>query len=228
MAKQYYNISFKAISQSENKSIEFKTASELHFLSIFSIKLLMRAQKEQSGCWVCECLWCCSLIDVTVRVSLLKEPQPYCSSLTHCPLTSILCLSLSHTHTLTLTHSHTHTHTHTHTVQWLQFPSLLSPSVIFFLCRPFISCSLHQSFFIPLPLLLLLPVLQHGCIPAANQLWWWHCVRTAYSADWIPMAFSQSAPCDEIFLNQSSPGKKLFLELSNGSSGFIEWNSGFM
>lgn len=78
----------------------------------------MRAQKEQ-GCWVRECVWCCSLINVTVRVSLLEDPRPYCSSRRHCPLTHM-------TYPLSLTH------THTHTVQWLRFPFLLSPSVIFF------------------------------------------------------------------------------------------------
>ncbi len=121
------------------QSVELKTASLLHFHAIFSTMALMRAQKEQ-GCWVRECVWCCSLIDVTVRVSLLEETRPYCSSLTHCPprTHNILCLSLSHTHF----------------VQWLQFPAfllLLSSSSPH---RPFISCSLHHSFFIPSPLLL--------------------------------------------------------------------------
>lgn len=59
------------------------TAFLLHSHATYSTT---RAQKKQ-GCQLRECVWCYSLIDVTVRVSLLKEPRPYCSSLTHCPFT---------------------------------------------------------------------------------------------------------------------------------------------
>lgn len=90
----------------------------------------MRAQKEQRGCWVRECVWCCSLIDVTVWVSPLQEP----SSLTHCPRTHITC-SVSHC----LLHTHKHTHH-----QWLPFASLLSSSPPSSFATPLFT---HPSFF---------------------------------------------------------------------------------
>lgn len=91
-------------------------------------------KSAEQGCQLRECVRCCSLIDVTVRVSLLEEPRPYCSSLTHWPFTH-------------MTYSVSHTHIHS-TVQRLQCPSLLSPSVVFFSSSPpLLSVLLPHAYF---------------------------------------------------------------------------------
>lgn len=77
-------------------------------------------------------------------MSLLEEPRPYCSPLTHCPLTHI---TYSVSHCLTCTHAHTYT---VNGYLLLPFYLLLSssPPPPTAHC-PFISRSLHHSFFIP-------------------------------------------------------------------------------
>lgn len=91
-------------------------------LSLLPCHISTNESARRAGCRLHECVRCRSLIDVTVRVSLLEEAWPYCSSLPRCPFTHM---------TYSLFHCHTHTHIY-NIVQWLQISFLLPPSVVFF------------------------------------------------------------------------------------------------
>lgn len=96
-------------------------------LSLLPCCISTNESARRAGCRLHECVRCRSLIDVTVRVSLLEEAWPYCSSLPRCPFTHM---------TYSVSHCQTHTHTHiqhcTMTTDFFPSPSIcrLFPPII--------------------------------------------------------------------------------------------------